>query len=285
MCIFLKKIIVNHNHTGTIKTMSTSPYTIENWQDGQSHTVNVDVIDEEPLSIRVQGNPYAVVMRTPGDDLAHSAGFCMTEGLIDSPDDITTLSACDGEDTNVVTVTLTPERRKLVTAHLERRGYISQTSCGICGKTIVEELFQILQPIEDITAIGAAQAEQCLRSLENYQPLHRRSAACHAAVIFDAGLNILVVAEDVGRHNALDKAVGRLFLDRKLDRAKVAVMSSRISYELVQKAARARIPILMGLSRPTSLALNLADQLNITIVGATKTTGLLVFTHPERLSA
>ena len=103
-------------------------------------------------------------------------------------------------------------------------------------------------------------------------------------MLFNAELKHLAVAEDVGRHNALDKAIGRLFLDGKLDQAKVAVMSSRISYELVQKAMRARIPILMGLSRPTSLALNLADQLNITIVGATKTTGLLIFTHPERLA-
>jgi len=264
--------------------MSETPYTIVKWQEGQQQTISVDVVDEEPLSIRVQGNPYAVVMRTPGDDLAHAAGFCLTEGLIDLPDDMVNLSTCDDDETNVVTITLTPERRKRITDHLDRRGYISQTSCGICGKTIVEELMQLLEPIDDTISIGLQPAEQCLRTLERHQPLRRSSAASHAAVLFNAELKRLTVAEDVGRHNALDKAIGRLFLDGKLDQAKVAVMSSRISYELVQKAMRARIPILMGLSRPTSLALNLADQLNITIVGATKTTGLLIFTHPERLT-
>ena len=264
--------------------MSTTPYTIIHWQQGRQRTITLDVLDEEPLSIRVQGNPYAVVMRTPGDDLAHTAGFCLTEGLIDSPDDIVNLASCDGGDTNVVTVTLTPERLKLIGAHLDRRGYISQTSCGICGKTIVEDLIQILQPVENSVTIGLRETEQCLRNLEQFQPLRRSSAASHAAVLFDARLALLAVAEDVGRHNALDKAVGRLFLEHRLASAKVAIMSSRISYELVQKAVRARIPILMGLSRPTGLALNLADQLNITIVGATKTSGLLLFTHPERLT-
>lgn len=264
--------------------MSTTQYTTVQWQEGQQRDISVDVLDEEPLSIRVQGNPYAVVMRTPGDDLAHAAGFCLTEGLIDSPDDIVNLSTCDGGDTNVVTVTLTRTRRELIAGHLDRRGYISQTSCGICGKTIVEELMQLLEPIDDPISIGLRAAERCLRTLTRHQPLRRSSAASHAAVLYDADLKHLAVAEDVGRHNALDKAIGRLFLDGRLDQAKVAVMSSRISYELVQKAMRARIPILMGLSRPTSLALNLADQLNITIVAAIKTTGLLIFTHPERLT-
>ena len=263
--------------------MSATSFNIIYWQKGERRADTIEVVDEEPLSIRVQGQPYAVVMRTPGEELAHTAGFCLTEGLIDSPDDIVNLASCDDEDTNVVTVTLTAERQKRIAGFLDRRGYISQTSCGICGKTIVGELIQILQPLDDAVTIGLEAAERCMRNLEQFQPLRHRSAASHAAVILDQRLELLAVSEDVGRHNALDKALGRLFLDRRLEAAKVAVMSSRISYELVQKAVRARIPILMGLSRPTSLALNLADQLNITIVGATKTTGLLLFTHPERL--
>jgi FdhD protein len=138
--------------------------------------------------------------------------------------------------------------------------------------------------VEDETTVGLKEAEFCLRNLERFQPLHNRSAASHAAVLFDADLNMLVASEDVGRHNALDKAVGRLFLDRRLHLAKVAVMSSRISYELVQKAVRARIPIILALSRPTSLALDLALQLNITLAGATKTSGLFLFCHSRRLT-
>ncbi len=264
--------------------MSTTPFAILHWQDAQSRPVTLDIIDEEPLSIRVQGNPYAVVMRTPGDDLAHAAGFCLTEGLIDTPEDIVSLAACEGSETNVVTVTLTPGRRQLIAAQLDRRGYISQTSCGLCGKTVVAELIQELRPIEDDFMLAPQAAEHCLRNLEQYQPLRRGSAASHAAVLFDADLNLLVSAEDVGRHNALDKAVGRLFLDRRLHLAKVAVMSSRISYELVQKTIRARIPFMLALSRPTSLAMTLADRLQLSMAGIVKKPGLFIYCHAQRFA-
>lgn len=264
--------------------MSATQYPIIHWQNSQRQDASLDIIDEEPLAIRVQGNPYAVVMRTPGDDLAHTAGFCLTEGLIDTPDDIVNLSSCEGDETNVVTVTLTVQRQKAIEAHLDRRGYISQTSCGICGKTLVDELIQVLRPVKDQTTVPLQLAEQTLVNLEQLQPLRQRSAASHAAALFDADLKLLTTAEDVGRHNALDKAVGRLFLDGRLHLAKVAAMSSRISYELVQKAVRARIPILLALSRPTSLALSLAIELNITLAGATKSSGLFLYSHPHRLS-
>jgi len=223
-------------------------------------------------------------MRTPGDEIAHVAGFCLAEGLVDKPEDIVNIAMCDGDDTNVVTVTLTPERRKKIAAHLDRRSYISQTSCGLCGKTLVEELYQALQPMEDTTSIDPAAAEECLRSLEQFQPMLSRSAASHAAALFDAALHPLVAMEDVGRHNALDKAIGRLFLDNRLHLAKVLVMSSRISYELVQKTARARIPIFLAHSRPTNLAIELAAQLNMTLAGTMKPFGLFLYTHPERFT-
>lgn len=264
--------------------MGSTHFNATLWQNKRKQAMSLEVIDEEPLAIRVQGQPYTVVMRTPGDDLAHAAGFCLTEGLIDDLDEIVNLASCEDGDTNVVTVTLTPARRAIIGRQLDRRGYISQTSCGICGKTLVDELIQELRPITEPVTISLNLAEKCLRNLEAFQPLHMRSAAAHAAVLFDAQFNPLVATEDVGRHNALDKAIGRLLMDRRLQLARVAAMSSRLSYELVQKAVRARIPILMALSRPTSLALNLAHKLNISIVGATKTTGLILFTHPDRLT-
>jgi FdhD protein len=239
-------------------------------------------IQEEPLAIRIQGNPYAVVMRTPGDDLAHAAGFCLTEGVVDDPDDIVNLAACDMDDTNVVTVALSDRRRKTIAGHLDRRGYISQTSCGLCGKTLVEELMQELPPLEEAVTIDPAAAEAALRGLDDLQPLRRRTRASHAAALYGADLQPLVVMEDVGRHNALDKAIGRLFLDRRLHLAKVAVLSSRISYELVQKSVRARIPILMALSRPTRLAVDLGARLGMSLAGAMRPEGLFLYCHPQR---
>ncbi|RJQ82718.1 MAG: formate dehydrogenase accessory sulfurtransferase FdhD [Desulfobacteraceae bacterium] len=262
--------------------VSVTPIAIDVWQHGQRRRMPMDLLDEEPLSIRVQGRPYAVVMRTPGDDLAHAAGFCLTEGLIDTPEDIVNLAACDMDDTNVVTVTLTPQRQQRIAAHLDRRGYISQSGCGLCGKTLIDELVQELQPVKDEIALPAALAEQRLLNLEAFQPLRERSAASHAAVLFDADLNPLTAAEDVGRHNALDKAIGRLFLDRRLHLAKAVMMSSRISYELVQKTARARIPIFLALSRPTRLAVDLATNLDISLAGYVKSSGLYLYCHARR---
>lgn len=262
--------------------MSTTPYDIDRWQNGERHHDCLDIIDEEPLSIRIQGKPYAVVMRTPGDDLAHAAGFCLTEGVIDSPEDIVNLAACDGADTNVVTVTLTQQRQRRIAGHLDRRSYISQTSCGLCGKTLIDELIQELRPIDDDITVALPAAEQALRSLPKLQPLRQRSRASHAAALLDANLQPLAAAEDVGRHNALDKAIGRLFLDRRLHLAKVLIMSSRISYELVQKTVRARIPLFLALSRPTRLAMDLGRRLNVSLAGAVKPSGLFLYTHPQR---
>lgn len=256
--------------------------TISQWHKGELHRTTMAFIEEEPLSIRVQGSPYAVVMRTPGDDLAHAAGFCLTEGVVDDPDDITNLATCDQDDTNVVTVTLSSQRREKVAGHLDRRGYISQSSCGLCGKTLVDELIQELRPIEDRTAIALPAAEACLRRLDDLQPLRRSTRASHAAALFDADLQLLVAMEDVGRHNALDKAIGRLFLDRRLHLAKVAVLSSRISYELVQKSVRARIPILMALSRPTRLAVELGSRLGMSLAGAMRPDGLFLYCNSQR---
>jgi FdhD protein len=252
-------------------------------ENGQARSASIHLIGEEPLSIRVQGAPYAVVMRTPGEEKAHVAGFCLGEGIVDTPDDIRNIAFCDGEDTNVVTVTLTAARRARVADHLDRRTYISQTSCGICGKSIVGDLVQALTPITVGDSLAGEDALKCLLRLGDHQPLRNKTRAAHGAAIYDRGLTRLSVAEDVGRHNALDKAIGQLFLDGRLSRARLLTLSSRISYELVQKAARARIPVILAISRPTGLAVELATALNMTLASLGRDDGLMIYCHPQRL--
>jgi FdhD protein len=264
---------------------SAVPREILVWKGEEQTTGIRQLIGEEPLSIRVQGNPYAVVMRTPGDEIPHVAGFCLGEGIADRPADIGSVAFCDGSDTNVVTVTLTTERRESVSDHLERRNYISQSSCGLCGKEMVEELYQLIQPIEDDeTRIDPEAALGLIEGLPDRQPIRSLTRAAHAAALYGPDLAFLSIAEDVGRHNALDKAIGKLFLDNRLDRARVLVMSSRISYELVQKAARARIPIFLAVSRPTALAVELADSLNMTLACLAKGEGLFIFCGRHRFN-
>jgi len=252
------------------------------WTEKEAVSELKDLIQEEPLSIRIEGKPYSVVMRTPGDEIPHAAGFCLGEGIIDTPDDIAAIGFCDGSDSNVVTVTLKESRREKVSGILDRRGYISQTSCGLCGKEIVDELYQTIRPLTDETRIDIRKGLDCLRKLSMQQPLRERTRAAHAASVYSSDFRLLSTAEDVGRHNALDKVIGKLLLDKKLGESALLILSSRISYELVQKAARARIPVLMAMSRPTSLAVALASELNMTLACHAKEEGLYIFCGRER---
>jgi FdhD protein len=241
------------------------------------------VLGEEPLAIRVQGKPYAVVMRTPGEEIPHVLGFCLGEGIIDAYEEINQVAFCDGADTNVVTVTLNAARLLKAAPVLERRGFISQTSCGICGKEVVRDLVQMVQPLQDDIRVNFNDLQGCMVRFSDHQKLYQATHASHAAVAFDFNFQPLAAGEDVGRHNAVDKSVGKLLISGRLGGIVGLMLSSRVSYELIQKVARARIPIVMAMSRPTSLAVELAQQLNITLICIPDDHTLLVYSAIQRL--
>lgn len=252
------------------------------YDDDTGISDDMEIIVEEPLSMRIDGRPYAVVMRTPGHETSHVAGFCLAEGLVETPDDIVTIGFCAEEGTNVATVTLTEARRAVAAELLERRGFVSQTSCGICGKEVLRDMQQILLPLASRTRFTRDQVMAAIDMLPPRQVLHKRTRGAHAAMILDEQTGFMAVAEDVGRHNALDKAIGQLFQRRELGKAVLGIMSSRLSYELVQKAARGGLEMLVGISRPTLLAVDLAASLNMTLACAQEGR-LLVFTGKERI--
>lgn len=260
-----------------------SHYSVIHWTPESSSETTVNLIGEEPLSIRIFGKPYSVVMRTPGDEIAHVAGFCLGEGIVDAPDDFGAIAFCDGEDTNVVTVTLTPERKAKIPDYLDRREYISQSSCGLCGKELIDELYQSIRPVSKNVSVDIGLAYRCLDRLGDFQTLRKKTVSAHASAIFDSAGRFLSAAEDIGRHNALDKAIGAIFLNRTLDRASVLSLSSRVSYELVQKAARAKIPIILSISRPSELAVSLAAKLDISLACLARDGGLFIFCGEHRL--
>jgi FdhD protein len=245
-------------------------------------TVDRELILEEPLSIRVEGEPYAVVMRTPGEEIAHAAGFCLSEGLVEQVEDFATIAMCSDEDLNVVTVTLAPQRRGQVEDLLERRGFVSQTSCGICGKELIKDIHQAVTPVSESVLLGREQAVALVGALKGHQALYEKTGAAHGAIVIDREFNVMAAAEDVGRHNALDKAIGKVFMEKKLNAARIVVLSSRISYELVQKAARAQVEVIIGMSRPTALAVDLARRLNISVATVGKKGGFSVFCGQHR---
>jgi FdhD protein len=251
--------------------------------DGGCKTESLELIGEEPFLIRIEDKPYSVVMRTPGDEVFHAAGFCLGEGIIDSLDDITTIGYDKDLDANVVDIWLTSERRKKIPHLLKRKSYVSQTSCGICGKKMIEDLNQVLKPAENGFEVELGPAFDCIGKLSKTQEYYQRTRGSHAALIFDHKLQPIAFAEDVGRHNGLDKAIGKAFMDNTLSTASLLVLSSRISYELVQKAARANIPVMISNSRPTALAAQMGQSLNMTMAFPAKESDLVIVCGEHRI--
>jgi FdhD protein len=237
---------------------------------------------EEPLSIRVQNKPYSIIMRTPGDEIPHAAGFCLAEGIVDRRDDFLTINYCDEMDQNTVNVVVKQSRYDEIPHILKRRGFISQTSCGVCGKEVVNDLYQTIKPLRGSGQIDIEMALECVRELPGYQSIGHDTRSSHAAALYDSTYNLLSVAEDIGRHNALDKATGELFLEQRLHDASLIILSSRISYELVQKAGRARVSAILAISRPTSLAVELAEKLNIAVACLAREGGLYIYCGEHR---
>ena len=220
----------------------------------------------------------AEFVRSAGITLSYVRKVLGDEGVID----IGTIASCEGDATNVVTLTVTPIRLTAITAVLERRGFVSQTSCGICGKELVEDLSQMVRVLPEGPPIDLERAHRCLEDLEEQQTLYQPTRGSHAAAIYSSAFEFLSMAEDVGRHNALDKAIGKALLDGRLPQIAFLIMSSRLSYELIQKAARARIPIILSVSRPTGLAVELAARLNMGIACLAPGEGVYIFSGHER---
>jgi FdhD protein len=235
-----------------------------------------DFIIEEPLHIIVEDRTYSVVMRTPGDEIALAAGFCLSEGLVESPKDIASIDFCSDLDQNSIKVRLNDERKKIVSELLDRRGFLEKTSCRISGKEMIEDLSHHLKAFDEESEITYQLVLECIEKFFQHQEYYARTRGTHAVMLFDAGLNIIVKAEDVGRHNAMDKSIGSLFLKDRMSDVHLAVTSSRISLEIIQKAARAGIPILISIANPTSMAVELGLKLNMTLVCLDKKSGFIV---------
>ena len=262
--------------------MCPNPVSAITYHKGSRSAAEKDLVPEEPLVIRVEGEPYVVIMRTPGQEVFHAAGFCLSEGLVESRDDFASIGHCPNMDPNVVEVHLTERRREKVADILCRRGFVSQTSCGICGKQMAGDICQNLLPAPGGFCLSPALARGLVSALHENQPLYGKTRGAHGVMLFDEGLEALCGAEDVGRHNALDKAVGQALMTGSLPHARVAVLSSRISYEMVLKAGRARLPVVVALSRPTALAVELARGLGMALARVSRDGAVTVYSGFER---
>lgn len=255
--------------------------------DGSHECVTDEVAIEEPLEIRIGSQAVAVTMRTPGNDEELAAGFLLSEGIVRMRADLRAIAPCTlpASFGNVINLELAPTV-KFTPAATQRFGTIS-TSCGLCGKTSIEFIRQQLPPIDSSARVQIDEGTllELPGRLRSAQGNFARTGGIHAAGIFDLDGNLVVVREDIGRHNAVDKAIGRAFLDGllPLDRH-ILLVSGRSSLEIVQKALAAGIPIVAAVSAPSSLAVNFARECGQTLIGFLRPPTFNIYAHIERVA-
>jgi FdhD protein len=245
---------------------------------------------EEPLELRVGGHALAVTMRTPGHDVELAHGFLLTEGVVGAPGDVRDARYCDSRDDrglhtyNVLDVGLAPGVEPPAVG--VERNFYTTSSCGVCGKASLDavRLKTRFPPADDPVRMPSAVLAGLPDSLRTQQRVFERTGGLHAAGVFTAAGERVVVREDVGRHNAVDKVLGRMLLDGGIPaRGIVLMVSGRASFELVQKAVMAGVPVLGAVSAPSSLAVELADDAGLTLVGFIRDGSMNVYTRPERI--
>lgn len=255
-------------------------------KDRIEETTDVVVV-EEPLQIRLSGEPFQVLMRLPGWEKELALGFLYTEGIVRDLAEVITIHFCGtGTDPllppNVVDVMLTE-------AALARRGRrhleVSYSSCGLCAKEAVSEICRQVPAVASRLTITPAALLSLMGRLHEAQTVFKATGGAHAVALASPDGKVFIHAEDVGRHNAMDKVIGRAVLTRQDLSGLVALLSGRISFEMALKCVRAGIPILAAVSAPTSMALELARELNLTTAGFVRDPRFNIYTAPERITA
>ena len=285
----------------TNSTVRVSPRELETTPPGAAARASLLVMDEagvrertdwivieEPLEIRAHGPgqapaSVAVTMRTPGNDAELAVGFLYTEGLVTSRGEIVTARewvARRGGPCNVVEIALS----RPFDSSILKRNFFATSSCGVCGKATLEQIAVRCPAVGPGPVIGRSVLVALPNAMREAQAVFERTGGLHAAGLFDAAGELICLREDVGRHNAVDKLVGRALLDGELPLAgRMMLVSGRTSFEILQKAAVAGVPIVCAVSAPSSLAVSVAGRLGITLVGFLRGSSFNLYTHPERI--
>jgi len=242
---------------------------------------------EEPLEIRIAGEPVAITMRTPGHDAELVLGFLLAEGIVRSVEEVGGIAHCGrpGESGNVIDVRSAPGHViAWEPSGAMRRATLVTSACGVCGRRSIDDLLARVGEVQDEARFAVSWIRRLTRELSPRQANFAASGGVHAAALWDADGALYVLREDVGRHNAVDKVVGRAALDRRLPaRGMVLVVSGRASFELVQKAAVARISMLVSVSAPSSLAVAAARQSGLTLVSFARDERFNVYAGEQRI--
>ena len=256
--------------------------TVDRWQGGL-HERKLDYIAEEvPISLVYNGLPHVVMLATPNDLEEFALGFSITEGIIKTPQEL--LSARIYNRSNGIEVQLKiPDHRFQCLAD-KGRNLTGRTGCGLCGASTLRQAIRQPNPVKGDLTLSSFELVSALMDIKQHQKLNQLTGAVHAAAWAEPGQGILNIREDVGRHNALDKLIGFLLRTGKDLSSGFVIVTSRASYEMVQKTAWVGISLLAAVSAPTGLAIRLAEEAGLTLIGFARDDQHVVYTHPHRLT-
>jgi FdhD protein len=261
----------------TVRTVS-----VRRWRSGRIEQVPDDVAEEVPVAFLYHGIPHVVMLATPQDLEDLGVGFTFTEALVGAPAEIRGVEVAALDDACELRLTIAPERFSALL--LRQRNLTGRTGCGLCGTETLEEAIRRPAPVGTGVTIAAVELHAALKDLQTKQPLNARTGSVHAAAWCRPQEGVQVVREDVGRHNALDKVIGALLRSGTDASTGYLLVSSRASYEMVQKAATAGITLMAAISAPTALAIRLAEECGMTLIGFARDDSHVVYTHPHRLT-
>jgi len=267
---------------------------VRKWSAGRWSESPDAVVTEEPLQLMLEGKPLSVIMRTPGNDLELCLGRMFAEGILRAPREVSLIhiSAEAGETEMGIRVDADLVESNQIDVHFAgepprkpERSMLSSSACGVCGTVLIEDLRRDLAALPDGPEVDPSLLPGLVDVLREGQGVFDRTGGLHAAGLFGATGTLLCVREDVGRHNAVDKVVGRALLDGNLPAStSILVVSGRAGYEIVQKSISAGIPVLAAVGAPSSLAVALAREFNQTLVGFLRGDRFNVYAAPERLA-
>ncbi|HEV7716239.1 MAG TPA: formate dehydrogenase accessory sulfurtransferase FdhD [Steroidobacteraceae bacterium] len=254
---------------------------VQRWKRGELTQTTDHVTEEVPVALVYHGVPHVVMLASPADLEDYAVGFTVSEGLVGDPREIQSVEVVRGAESIEVRIGIAGERFSELLRR--RRNLTGRSGCGLCGAETVEEAIRPPVKVADGVRVSAADLHAALIQLESLQPINAQTGSIHAAAWVVPGQGIQLVREDVGRHNALDKVIGALVRSGTDVTAGYAVITSRASFEMVQKAAAAGITFMVAVSAPTALAIRMAEQTGLTLVGFARRDQHVVYAHPERL--
>lgn len=264
--------------------MATRNYEGKKFEVDTSKKIMDALTIEEALQININNTPFTVSMRTPGEDVSLVRGLLHSEDIIkDTSFHPDIVLKRENEDGIVTIVNLSIPENQLGKGYTNSRSLLSVSSCGICGKTELGDLSFMGSTIDDTQKIDISLIHQLFNKMNAYQFDFRQSGGTHAAAAFSIEGELLSAMEDIGRHNAVDKVVGKLIQTEQLDNAKVMTVSGRISYEIIIKCFKAKIPFLAAVSAPSSLAVDYAKELGITLFAFCRDTRATCYSNPQRI--